>query len=285
MDREPEENEYINQEDGLIYCSICKTPKEKIYPFMGGYKRFPIACKCREEEMERKKLEEEKMERLRRIERLRCVGMQDERMQQYTFENDKGYCSKMYLARNYVDNFEKLKHEGRGLLLWGPTGAGKTFFAACIANALIEREISVYMTNFSTVINKLTGIFSDEKNAFISDISSKELLVIDDLGIERSTEYATEQVYNVIDTRYRSGKPMIVTTNISLNDLKNPKDLMHKRIFDRVLEICAPVFLGERNIRDIKMKENNEIVNKAINAINVGEKTDPVKNPDDAKNM
>jgi DNA replication protein DnaC len=79
-----------------------------------------------------------------------------------------------------------------------------------------------------------------------------------------------EQVYNVIDARYRSGKPMIVTTNISLYDLQNPGDLIHKRIFDRVLEVCAPIMLNGMNIRKINMKENNEIVGKIINTISEG---------------
>ena len=266
MTRELNENEYINQEDGFIYCSICGQPKEKIY----HYNAFDedrcecIKCRCEIEKEEREKHEEEEREKRMHIERIRQDGMRDDKLRECTFDNDKGFCSKMNIARKYVDEFETLKQGGNGLLLWGPPGSGKTFFAACIANALIEREISVYMTNFSTVINTLTGMFSEEKNKFISDISSKQLLVIDDLGIERNTEYVSEQVYNVIDTRYRSGKPMIVTTNISLKDMENPKDLMHKRIFDRVLEVCTPVLINDKNIRDIKTEENNKIVGKTI---------------------
>lgn len=266
MTRELNENEYINQEDGFIYCSICGQPKEKIY----HYNAFDedrcecIKCRCEIEKEEREKHEEEEREKRMHIERIRQDGMRDEKLRKCTFDNDKGFCSKMDIARKYVEEFETLKQGGNGLLLWGPPGSGKTFFAACIANALIDREISVYMTNFSTVINTLTGMFSEEKNKFISDISSKQLLVIDDLGIERNTEYALEQVYNVIDTRYRSGKPMIVTTNIALDDMENPKDLMHKRIFDRVLEVCTPILINGKNIRDIKTEENNKIVGKTI---------------------
>ena len=185
-------------------------------------------------------------------------------MWEYTFENDKGYNTKFYMAQNYVDRFNDLKADGRGLLLWGQTGTGKTYFAGCIANALIDKGISVYMTNFSTIINQLTGAFSEEKNQIIETINQKSLLIIDDLGIERNTDYATEQVYNVIDTRYRSGRPMIITTNIILDDLKNPKDLAHKRIYDRILERCTPILIEGRNIREINMEENNKVIREAI---------------------
>jgi len=56
--------------------------------------------------------------------------------------------------------------------------------------------------------------------------------------VERDTSYSTEQVYNVIDTRSRSGMPLIITTNLSMDDLKNPPSLGHARIYDRVLEMC-----------------------------------------------
>ena len=59
------------------------------------------------------------------------------------------------------------------------------------------------MTNFSKILNKLSGLYSDEKNAFISNLMKYSLLVIDDFGIERNTEYAIEQVFNIIDERYK----------------------------------------------------------------------------------
>ena len=141
-----------------------------------------------------------------------------------------------------------------GLLLWGNVGTGKTFFAACIANALVEQHISVRMTNFSTILNDL---FSEtDKNKYLERLNDHNLLIIDDLGIERDTEYALEQVYNIIDTRYKSGKPLIITTNLTLEELKNPIDAAHKRIYDRVLGMCVPVMFNGSNFR------NQEAANK-----------------------
>ena len=97
------------------------------------------------------------------------------------------------------------------------------------------------MTNFAKILNSLSGMYGDDKNAFISSMMSYSLLIIDDLGIERNTEYALEQVYNIVDERYKANLPLIVTTNLSLNTLKNPPDTAHQRIYDRVLSMCVPV--------------------------------------------
>ena len=62
------------------------------------------------------------------------------------------------------------------------------------------------------------------RNEYISRLCSFPLLIIDDFGMERGTEYGLEQVYNVIDSRYRSNKPLIVTTNLTLHELQHPPD-------------------------------------------------------------
>lgn len=264
------EDEYIDPVDGLIYCRVCGKHRQLRFNIHGEEHIVRTLCKCGEAERDARIQEEERREFQRRTESLRRTGMPDRKMWEYTFDNDKGYNTKLYMAQNYVDRFEDLKADGRGLLLWGQTGTGKTYFAGCIANALIDKGISVYMTNFSTIINQLTGAFSEEKNQIIETINQKSLLIIDDLGIERNTDYATEQVYNVIDTRYRSGRPMIITTNIILDDLKNPKDLAHKRIYDRILERCTPILIEGKNIREINMEENNRIIGEAISKNNDG---------------
>ena len=104
--------------------------------------------------------------------------------------------------------------------------------ALTIANALMEREISVCMTNFALILNDLAASYKD-RNEYIARFCSFPLLILDDFGMERGTEYGLEQVYNVIDSRYRSRKPLIVTTNLTLEELQNPEDTAHARIYDR----------------------------------------------------
>ena len=86
------------------------------------------------------------------------------------------------------------------------------------------------------------------------------MLIIDDFGMERGTEYGLEQVYNVIDSRYRSRKPLIVTTNLTLDSLQNPLDTAHARIYDRLLEMCAPIlFTGENFRRETAQAKLNRL--------------------------
>lgn len=95
------------------------------------------------------------------------------------------------------------------------------------------------MTNFARILNELNGSFSG-RNDIVDDLCRYPLLVIDDFGMERGTEYALEQVYNIVDSRYRSRKPLIVTTNLTLDEIRHPHTA-HARIYDRLLEMCVPV--------------------------------------------
>ena len=148
------------------------------------------------------------------------------------------------------EHWEEAYRQNTGLLLFGDVGTGKSFFAGCIANALLDRDVPVLMTNFPIILNRLTGIFSEDRADFIASFDEYDLLIIDDLGVERSTEYAMEQMFFVIDSRYRSRRPMIITTNLKLSELKNPPDLAHARIYDRILERCAPILFAGKNFRE-----------------------------------
>ena len=112
------------------------------------------------------------------------------------------------------------------------------------------------MTNFATVLNDLFNC--EDKNEYIRSLCRYSLLILDDLGIERNTEYSLENLFNVIDARYVSGKPMIITTNLHLNELMNQKQLSLKRIYDRVLERSMPVCVSENDIRKEKREEAKE---------------------------
>ena len=89
-------------------------------------------------------------------------------------------------------------------------------------------------------------------------------LLIDDLGIERNSDFALEQVFNVIDSRYRSKKPLIITTNLTLSELNNAADIAHKRIYDRILERCIPVRINNRNIRQDNASANLKEAKKIL---------------------
>ena len=225
-----QEDEYFNQEDGLIYCALCHTPRQ-IVVSMPGRELIPnVPCRCRQERLDAEQEVRRRAEHMRKVESLRASCLQDRALRDYNFAHDLGYTPELEKAHAYVEHFAKMEADSTGLLLWGGVGTGKSFFAGCVANAL-------------------TGMHPEERNQFIDSLNAYRLLVIDDLGMERGTEFALEQVFHVIDSRYRSKKPMIVTTNLTLQELKNPGDLAHERIYDRVLERCVPIRINGRNIR------------------------------------
>ena len=250
------EDEYIDKNSGLVYCKKCHTPRQASVE-LGGTLFHPCCiCQCQSEARELELAKEKQLQEQQRIARLKANGLQDASLRQFTFANDTGINPEIQKAHSYVEHWPEMKATATGLLLWGNVGTGKSFFAGCIANALLDQGVPVLMTNFSRILNALTGMFSDDRNKYIDSLNHYSLLIIDDLGMERGTEYALEQVFNVIDARLRSNLPLIVTTNLTLEELKHPADLAHERIYSRVLERCIPLKINNQNIRQMKAQEN-----------------------------
>ena len=257
------EAEDYTGEDGLLYCGKCHTPKEAYFSKETaqwlGHDRHPAECDCHRAAREKQQAAESRQKHLEKVEDLKRRGFTNPTMQEWTFANDNGKCPQMEIAHFYVEHWEIMREENIGYLLWGKVGTGKSYFAGCIANALMEQEVAVRMTNFSAILNDLTASF-EGRNEYIERLCRFPLLIIDDFGMERGTEYGLEQVYNVIDSRYRSRKPLIVTTNLTLDSLQNPLDTAHARIYDRLLEMCAPIlFTGENFRRETAQAKLNRL--------------------------
>ena len=212
-------------------------------------------CKCEQEKREKEEAERARQENEKRIEKLRKMGFPDAEMQRYTFDIDDNQNAKVTnIAKRYVANFEEIKKRGSGLLLFGGVGSGKTFIASCIANDLINRGYPCLVTNFARLTNTISGMY-DGKQEYIDGLNKFKLLVIDDLGAERETDYMGEIIHNIIDSRYRVKLPLIITTNLTIDSMQNPQDIRKKRIYSRLLEMCIPVFLPGSD-RRLKKSEN-----------------------------
>ena len=234
------------EKDGLLYCGKCNGQKQIVVPWPDGTEhKVGCLCKCAKDALDeaerRRKAEEEQ----RRINALRVNGIQDKDLRGCTFENSKPL-PMIAKAQRYVDKWPQMRAENIGLLMWGDTGNGKTYAAACIANALIDKGTPVLVTSFGKILSAVTGMFADERVAYIESLQEFPLLVLDDLGAERQSQFALETVYTVIDNRYKAKKPMIVTTNTPLAELKNAPNMDYQRIYDRILEMCVPLhFTGD----------------------------------------
>lgn len=242
--------------DGFLCCGKCHTRKQTEIRLSEDTPpvRVGVLCDCEKERIAKEDADRRRQDFEARLANLRRDGITDPAYLQYTFAQDDRRNPKISdVCLKYVQNWPRMKDENIGILFFGDVGTGKSFLACAIANALLGQLVSVSVTNFPRILNTLQGGFDADRQKRIDRLQRYSLLVIDDLGVERDTAYSVEQVYNVIDTRARSGKPLIVTTNLSLSDLQNPPSLAYKRIYDRVLEMC-PIQLkltGESRRKEI----------------------------------
>lgn len=204
------------------------------------------------EERLREAMEREKANRIQQ-KRKRVFGSAQGLMD-CTFDRDNGAVPQLAWARQYVEHWPEMRRENMGLLFWGPAGTGKTFAAACIANALVDLEVGVRMITLGEALLNLFGMSGEERIQYLEVLTTCGLLILDDFGVERRTPYAREQVYEIVNRRYLSGRPMVVTTNLTLKELKNT-DRDDSRIHDRVLERCVPVCFDGTSLRQEKTAE------------------------------
>lgn len=244
------------EKNGLLYCGKCNTPKEVEVEMLGRKVKQLCMCSCMEQAYNAEQEHIADIQRNEQIARNRSRGILDIDMMKCTFDSDdKANVKISGIARRYVEHFQKMKANGKGLLFFGDTGVGKSFIAACIANALIDKGYKCLVTNFPRIINELSGLY-EGKQEYINDLNCYELLVIDDLAIERDTEYTAEIVQNVVDSRYRAGLPLIVTTNLKISELMQPHDIRKKRLYSRLKEMCLMIEVSGEDRREKQFYEN-----------------------------
>lgn len=239
-------------EEGLLVCGVCGEQRQKFIDFAAPTeddpnhtKKLKVAtmCRCEREVEERRKREKQNEEDMERIRKLKKASLMDEKLSGATFRNfkpTKYNARNLKLCQRYAEKFDLMLEKNQGLLFWGDVGTGKSFAAACIANYLLERKIPVIMTSFVKLLEVIQAS-REEEPAILNRLGYAKLVIFDDLGAERGTDYALEKVYNIIDSRYRKSLPMILTTNLTIEEMKRDMDIRYSRIYDRVFEICYPM--------------------------------------------
>ena len=232
---------------------------------------FKISCKCDRDREAKEKERQKQME----IERLKSSCFNSIIQWSYTFENYQGEENQsLIIAKNFVKDYEEMKKENIGLLFYGSVGSGKTYLACSIANALIEQyQVGVKIRNFAQIINELqNGGFDLDKNAYIESLVNTSVLILDDLGIERDTSYAKEQVYNIVNNRYLKQKPTIFTTNLSYDTIINcTESVEYQRIYSRIIEMCIPVMVVGEDFR--KAIQKDKLARNKERLLNGGERS------------
>lgn len=241
----PRQGDWFDEEGHLV-CGTCGERKtaDKVLPGVseleieGHVTRVGVACRCIREQTERERELDRKKEHRELVEKILREGMADNAYRSMVFERDDAPDSENSRSVHaYVDAWQEVRKNNLGMLLHGGVGTGKTFYACCVANALAEQELGVLVATTPELISRMTG-FSGAREETVAHIQRVSLLVLDDFGAERNTEFSVEQMFSILDARYRSGKPLIVTTNLSEREMNTMQDPRYQRICDRILEMC-----------------------------------------------
>lgn len=235
------------EKDGLLHCGKCNTPKQCRIEINGTIRTEFCMCDCENKAylQERKNLEA--MQKRDLIERRRSICFHEHSAlydSKFSLDNGEGDRNAFRIFKNYADNFKTALDENHGLLIYGNVGSGKTFAAACIANQAIDNGFTAYFTNFAEIKNNLWN--AKDKQAFVNDVCSYDLLVVDDFGTESDSSYTNEIVTNIFDTRVTKQKPMILTSNLTPEQLKKGGAIEYQRIISRVLGNCMAIkYVGD----------------------------------------
>ncbi len=251
-------------EDGLIRCGLCHTRKQNDL-----YEKFPpevrdlvqiiidginygtrVFCLCECQANERDIEEEERKLAERRAYNIGRCNMPTSFRSAHvdTLDNEKY----RHLAKRFISRFEEVGNTG--LLLYGDVGTGKSYLAACIANALLERGYSVKWVSTTEIVDH--GFQSEERyHEYQEQITSPDLLVIDDLGAERGTDFALQRVHSLIDKRVSTNRPIIVTTNIRMAQMATEQDMRKRRTFDRIISCTYPLAMLGKSRRVLQGRD------------------------------
>lgn len=240
-------------DSGVLRCRNCGKPLESYVKAVG--KVLPVSCDCdRLEEEEHKQAEQrDQAEQAAKVSPLYDAGYSG-----YTFERDASPDSQASKqSRAYVAHWPEMEKENFGLLFAGPLGTGKSYYAAAIVNALRAKGVSALIVTTSRLIKTVRSAKNPQE--VIDGLNKFQLVALDDLGAERDTDYAVEQLENFVSGRSLKGKPLIVTTNLLRKDLDSPVNMVYARVFDRVKVMCCrPIVLTGPSRRIGQTKERAE---------------------------
>lgn len=247
----PAPTDYIDEE-GFRCCAVCHERKETFRPELAI--KVPCICRC---EQEKRNTEELKV---RRTELFKAALSQpvyqkvhNRYISECTFANHDGAQPRaLQAAKHYVENWPEIRANGYGLYLWGECGTGKSFLAACIANALRAQEIPVLMASTTRLLTYING--AADSTGEVDSLNRYDLLVLDDFGAERQTPYMLEQLTSIVDERVNSRLPLLITSNVNPAQLRNPTDGT-ARLYDRIKE-CVPLELTGRSRREERASQS-----------------------------
>ena len=226
--RKCDDTGYIEKDNRTIMCDC--------------YKQLLVECACAE---------------LNRHSPLNLCTFDDFSLEYYSQDIGDGYPRSSYeqmqkilsYCKNYANTFEK---HSQSLFMKGNTGLGKTHLSLSIANEVIKKGFGVIYVSAPAIVSKLENErFSHNKETTTTEetLINCDLLIIDDLGTEFVTQYTTSAIYNIFNSRLLANKPIIINTNLSLQELEK---LYSQRFVSRIVGQAKRLDFFGKDIRIMK---------------------------------
>ncbi len=147
-------------------------------------------------------------------------------------------------AVGYVAEFVKHRRDGKGLFLIGEVGRGKTRLATIIALEVLRQDYSVRYSSTVDLLERIKGEFgTSNAGNTLGCYLDADLAVLDDIGKEHRTEWAESTIFQIINDRYEQTRPLIITSNLGIDDLRKHYQWAGDAIVSRLFESCQGVLL------------------------------------------
>ena len=255
---EPEPQDY-RDEEGYLCCGICHTRREYEVSINGQKRRVPVACKHLQQQRDQEEAAHRKAQTIQRIQTIlndlqsMSAAIEPKAFFRADDEKNEEISAKM---KGYAQNFDKAYKNNLGLMIYGSPGTGKTFYAECVANTLLENARFAWITSIRLLSSAMSQNYGENRKWLLQLVKMADLLILDDFGAERDTSFMNEQVFEIINARYESGKPLVVTTNLDPKTMASEKDISARRVYERVMEMCTPIEVkGETRRRQIAARK------------------------------
>lgn len=240
---------------------VCKHCGEEVPPIevevLGRKRMVQPVCECEAKEQDKFKEEAEKYQLRKDVEKLFSIHNLGERFKESSFETfipRPGAEQAYKFAKMYVNDFDSWEEES--LIFWGVPGNGKTHLVAAVANELDRQGKIVVFISMPDLLEKIKGTFnkdsSESEEQIMRALHACDLLIIDDIGAERVTEWVEEVIFRIVDGRYRKKKPIAATSNLKPKLLA---DKIGERSYDRLTEMSQTVENKATSYRREKAKQ------------------------------
>ncbi len=141
-------------------------------------------------------------------------------------------------TRRFAENIDKHLDAGHGLWFMGPVGTGKTTLAMLVSKAALKAGRSVAIYSLPRLLNEIRDTHRFERSHLdlLDKLTAVDLLHIDDVGAERTTDWVLEELYSIVNARYEDQRSMVITTNIL--DREALCEQITERTVSRLTEMC-----------------------------------------------